>query len=281
MNDEPIGMFDSGVGGLTVARSLIDLLPAENLLYLGDTARGPYGPRLPAEVRAYALEITDWLVDQGVKLVVVACNTAAAAALEAARERFPVPIIGVVEPGVRAALAVTTSRRIGVIGTPGTIDSGAYERALAALQSPGRRLQIASPRWLDTALVSLACPRFVEFVERGVTSGPEVAAHVAETLAPLRVSGIDALVLGCTHYPLLARTISDAAGRDVTLISSADETAFEVLDILERTGMRRMSGTGTHRFVVTGDTEQFRRLGERFLGPEVAAVEGVNGLGAW
>jgi len=258
-------MFDSGVGGLTVARAVIDLFPAEDLIYLGDTARGPYGPRALDEVRGFAFEIIDWLVSEGVKMVVVACNTAAAAALEEAQQTFRIPIIGVVEPGLRAALKATQRRLIGMIGTTGTVDSGAYEHALALMRR-------------DARLVSVACPQFVEFVERGETSGTEVEALAVEYLAPLRDAGIDALVLGCTHYPLLARVISDAVGRDVTLLSSADETAFEMAEILDRTGTRRPrgAGPGRHRFVATGDVEAFQRLGERFLGPEVASVEHVD-----
>lgn len=269
MDDRPIGMFDSGVGGLTVARAVIDLLPGEDLLYLGDTARGPFGPRDLAEVREFALEIVDWLVGQGVKMVVVACNTAAAAALAEAQATFSVPILGVVEPGLRAGLRATTRRHVGMIGTAATVESGAYEAALERMRS-------------DVVLESVACPRFVEFVESGETTGAAVAGVAAEYLAPLRSSGVDTLILGCTHYPLLARVISDAVGRDVTLISSADETAFEVADIMSMTGTRRTpttSAAGSHRFVCTGDTESFQRLGERFLGPEVAGVEHLEWSG--
>lgn len=270
MDDRPIGMFDSGVGGLTVARAVIDVLPGEDLLYLGDTARGPFGSRELAEVREFALEIVDWLVRQGVKLVVVACNTAAAAALAEAQATFAVPILGVVEPGLRAGLRATSRRRLGMIGTAATVGSGAYEDALGRMRA-------------DAVLESVACPRFVEFVERGETSGPEVAAVAEEYLAPLRLAAVDTLILGCTHYPLLARVISDTVGRDVTLISSADETAFEVADIMSLTGTRRRrdatSAPGRHRFVCTGDTETFQRLGERFLGPEVATVEHLEWFG--
>lgn len=259
-------MFDSGVGGLTVARAVIDVLAHEDLLYLGDTARGPFGPRDLAEVRDFALEIIEWLVAEGVKLVVVACNTAAAAALAEAQATFTVPIVGVVEPGVRAALKATERRLIGMIGTATTVASGAYDDVLARQRSGAR-------------LVSVACPRFVEFVERGETAGPEIEALAEGYMAPLRDAGVDTLVLGCTHYPLLARVISDAVGRHVTLISSADETAFEVADIMEMTGTRRPGDTGVagrHRFVCTGDTEVFQELGARFLGPEVATVEHVD-----
>ncbi|MCE7885739.1 MAG: glutamate racemase [Actinobacteria bacterium ATB1] len=264
MDDRPIGMFDSGVGGLTVARAVIDVLSAEDLLYLGDSARGPFGPRPLEEVREFAIEIIDWLVREGVKMVVIACNTAAAAALDEARSLFRVPMVGVVEPALRAALQVTDGP-LGMIGTQGTVDSGTYDSTLERLR-PG------------TSLVSLACPGFVEFVESGEVSGPRVQPHVDATLAPMRAAHVGALVLGCTHYPLLARAISDAIGRDVTLISSADETAFEVADILARVGMSRAprDGPGRHRFVCTGDTAAFRGLGRRFLGPEVESVQAID-----
>lgn len=266
----PIGMFDSGVGGLTVARALIDVLPGENILYVGDTLRGPFGPRDLDDVDSIAFEICDWLVRAGSKLIVVACNTAASAALEALQAAYDVPIIGVIEPGVRAALRATRRNRIGVAATVGTVQAGAYDRVVARL---GR----------DVELVSVACPGLVEFVERGDTSGPEVLAHTERLLAPLRSAHIDTLILGCTHYPLLARVISDAVGRDVTLISSADETAFEALDICTRTGMtRNPSSAGAsatnarHVWTATADASGFRRLGRRFLGPEVDSVHEID-----
>lgn len=263
----PIGMFDSGVGGLTVARALIDLMPDEHLIYVGDTARGPYGPRNLDDVREIAFEITDWLVRAGVKLVVVACNTAAAAALDSLRREFTLPIVGVVEPGLRAAVRATTGQRIGLCGTTGTVASGTYDRTLRRLRP-------------EAELVSVSCPRFVEFVERGVTSGTEITRLASDYLEPLRDARVDTLVLGCTHYPLLARVISDAVGRHVTLISSADETAFEVLDVCGRTGICRFpepgAVSGSHRFLATADPGAFRELGRRFLGPEVASVMQVD-----
>ncbi len=257
-------MFDSGVGGLTVARAVIDLLPAEDLIYLGDTARGPYGPREPEEVLRFAFQIVEWLLTKDVKMIVIACNTAASVMLELAREKFPIPIVGVIEPALRSALDVTESFRLGMIGTVGTVQSRSYERALNQLRP-------------NTPLITAACPRFVEFVERGEIHGDDVDKVAFEYLEPLRRSGVDTLVLGCTHYPLLARVISDAVGREVVLISSADETAFDVADILSRTGTGRKGGTvGEHRFVCTGDPETFQILGERFLGPEVRSVERVS-----
>lgn len=263
MDDRPIGMFDSGFGGLTVARAVIDLLPAEDLVYFGDTGRYPYGPRPLDEVRGFAREITRLLVERhGVKMVVVACNTAAAAALHALQYEFDVPIVGVIEPGVRSLLKVTTNRRVGVIGTVGTISSGAYQRAVRDHRAA-------------VELTCAACPGFVEFVERGETDSDQVRVLAERLLAPVIRAGVDSLLLGCTHYPFLARTIGEVMGRDVVLVSSADETAFEVRHILEETGLGRMrGGKGRHRWISSGDVATFRRLGARLLGPELDDVEG-------
>ena len=194
MSDAPIGIFDSGVGGLTVARAILDQLPNESTLYIGDTARGPYGPRPLAEVREFALETLDFLVDQGVKALVIACNTASAAMLRDARERYSVPVIEVIQPAVRRAVAATRSGKIGVIGTQATIDSKAYLDAFAAAP--------------NLNITSVACPLFVEFVERGETSGPEITEVARKYLKPVIDADIDTLVLGCTHYPLLTGVIS-------------------------------------------------------------------------
>ncbi len=257
-------MFDSGFGGLTVARALIDLLPAEDLIYIGDTGRYPYGPRSLDEVAGFAHELTAELVERrGVKLVVVACNTAAAAALESLQERFPVPVIGVIEPGVRALAEATRTGRVGVIGTVGTINSGAYQHAVHA-ESP------------SNDLIALACPGFVEFVERGEFGTEQVHVLADRLLAPARDAKIDALLLGCTHYPYLARTISDVMGRDVVLVSSADETAFEVRRQLEVRGMLHRGApghVGSQTFVTTGDVHWFRELGRQLLGPELETAE--------
>ena len=263
MDDRPIGMFDSGFGGLTVARALIDLLPAEDVVYFGDTGRYPYGPRDQDEVREFARQITRLLVDEhDVKMVVVACNTAAAAALNLLQFEFDVPIVGVIDPGVRAVVQVTRNRRVGVIGTVGTISSGAYQRAVREHRA-------------NVSLTCAACPGFVEFVERGETDSDQVRVLAQRLLAPIVQDGVDTLLLGCTHYPFLARTIGDVMGRDVVLVSSADETAFEVRKILEETGMgRRSGGKGHHRWVSSGDVEWFRSLGSRLLGPELDDVEG-------
>ncbi len=266
MDDRPIGMFDSGFGGLTVARAVIDLLPGEDLVYVGDTGRYPYGPRPLDEVRTFARQITEALVSRhDVKLVVVACNTASAAALDELRFEFDVPIVGVIAPGARAAVTATRNGRVGVIGTVGTIASGAYQREVAELRA-------------GVELTCAACPGFVEFVERGDTASEQVHVLAERLLDPVRRAGVDTLLLGCTHYPFLARTIGDVMGRDVVLVSSADETAFEVLAILRETGLgRRVAGKGVHRFVSSGDVEVFRALGSRLLGPELdAEVEAVR-----
>jgi glutamate racemase len=262
VDDRPIGMFDSGFGGLTVARALIDLLPAEDVVYFGDTGRYPYGPRALDEVRDFARQITRLLVErEGVKMVVVACNNATAAALEFLQFEFDVPIVGVIRPGVRALLEATRNQRVGVIATVGTVRSGAYQREVRSTRAP-------------VDLTCAACPGFVEFVERGETDSEEVRVLAQRLLAPVRDAGVDTLLLGCTHYPFLARTIGDVLGRDVVLVSSAEETAFEVLGILEETGSgRRSAGKGAHRFMSSGDTAWFQRLGGQLLGPELDRVE--------
>ena len=265
MDERPIGMFDSGFGGLTVARALIDLLPAEHLVYLGDTGRYPYGPRPLEQVRGFARQITDLLVgEHGVKLVVVACNTAAAAALDDLQARVDVPVVGVIEPGVRSLAAATRSGRVGVIGTVGTVASGAYQRAVAEVAP-------------DVELTCAACPGFVEFVERGETRSDQVTVLAERLLAPVSDAKVDALLLGCTHYPFLARTISDVMGRDVVLVSSADETAFQVRRLLHGTALARdpAAGEGAHRWLSSGDVAWFQRLGSQLLGPELDGVERV------
>jgi glutamate racemase len=253
-------MFDSGFGGLSVARALIDLAPAEHVVYVGDTGRYPYGPRSLDEVRAFALQISRWLVSEhDVKLVVVACNTASAAALGILRRLLPVPVVGVIGPGARAAAKATRNRRVGVIGTVGTISSGAYQEEIGSLSRP-------------VELWCAACPGFVEFVERGETRTDQVAVLAERLLAPVREAGVDTLLLGCTHYPFLARTIADVMGRDVVLVSSADETAFEVRDILGRGGIGRRGGPGTLRFFSSGDVSWFREVGGRLFGEELGTV---------
>jgi len=262
VDDRPIGIFDSGFGGLTVARAMIDLLPDEDLVYFGDSGRYPYGPRPLDQVREFALQVAGHLVkSHDVKMLVVACNTAAAAALELLRFECDVPVLGVIDPGVRALVRATRNGRVGVIGTVGTVQSGAYQRAVRATRAP-------------VTLTCAACPGFVEFVERGETDTDQVHVLAERLLAPLLQAEVDSLLLGCTHYPFLARTIGDVMGRDVVLVSSADETAFEVRSILGDTGSgRRSAGKGRHRFVSSGDVGWFRSLGSRLLGPELDEVE--------
>lgn len=255
----PIGVFDSGVGGLTVARALMDLLPDERVLYVGDTARGPYGPRDLGDVRRFAAEIIDWLAAQGAKLVVAACNTATAALLETDPPPFPVPVVGVVQPAVAAAVRATATGRVGVIGTTGTVRSGAYERAVRAASA-------------DVRVVARACPRFVALAESGRTTDPEVRRVADEYLAPLRAAQVDTLILGCTHYPLLTGVIAHRMGPDVILVSSAEETARTVFRRLVDDGLdaRGDGRAPMHRFVVSGDGRAFARLAVRFLGPRLA-----------
>ena len=257
--DRPIGMFDSGFGGLTVARAVIDLLPDEHLVYIGDTGRYPYGPRPQEEVREFARQIAWSLVKEfDVKAVVVACNTASAAALEDLKAELPVPVIDVVEPGAEALVRATRSGRAGVIGTVGTIGSGAYDRAVAVTGT-------------EVELTATACPGFVEFVERGQTHGEEVTILAERLLAPVKDAGVDSLLLGCTHYPYLARVIGEVMGPDVVLVSSADETAFVARDELARLGLLRAPGgeVAEHRFLSSGDISWFADLGGRLLGPEL------------
>lgn len=270
VNDAPIGIFDSGVGGLTVARAILDQLPHEATLYIGDTLNSPYGPKPLAAVRAHALEVMDDLVDDGVKMLVIACNTASAAVLRDARERYTkrrgLPVVEVILPAARRAVAATRSGRIGVIGTRATIESRAYEDAFAV--APHLRL------------TTQACPRFVELVEAGITSGPQALAIAHEYLDPVRAAGVDTLVLGCTHYPLLTGVISYVMGDEVTLVSSAEETAKDVYRTLVAHELERSvdAGAPEHRFLATGDTVTFQKLARRFLGPEVGAVEAAGAL---
>lgn len=264
MNDAPIGIFDSGVGGLTVARAIQDQLPREQILYIGDTAHSPYGPKPIADVRKYSLEVLDDLVAQGVKMLVIACNTASSAMLRDARERYSVPVIEVIQPAVRSAVRVTANRRVGVIGTAGTIRSRAYEDAFAAAP--------------QLELFTQACPEFVRFVESGITSGPEVLSVAEGYLAPLREAGVDTLVLGCTHYPFLKGAISYVMGPEVTLVSSDTETANDVYRKLVSTGQERTAlSAPEHRYEATGGSEEeFLSLATRLVGREISRVDLVQ-----
>lgn len=264
VTDAPIGIFDSGVGGLTVARAVRDQLPNESILYVGDLEHSPYGPKPIADVRRYALAVLDDLVAQGVKLLVIACNTASSAMLRDARERYDVPVVEVIQPAVRRAVATTRTGRVGVIGTAGTIQSRAYDDAFAAAP--------------HLELSSAACPRFVEFVEAGVTTGPELLAVAEEYLAPLRDAGVDTLVLGCTHYPFLTGAISYVMGEGVSLVSSDVETANDVYRVLVSQGLeRRVAAPPVHRFEATGDSSTaFLDLAHRLIGPDIPSVELVQ-----
>jgi glutamate racemase len=262
--DAPIGIFDSGVGGLTVARAVSALLPKESILYIGDTARSPYGPKPIADVRRYSLEVLDDLVAQGVKMLVIACNTASAAMLRDARERYDVPVVEVINPAVRTAMSTTRNGRVGVIGTAGTISSGAYQDMLGV----NERLTVFAQ----------ACPRFVEFVEAGVTGSPEVLAVAEEYLAPLRHAGVDTLVLGCTHYPFLEGAISYVMGPEVSHDSSDTETAKDVYrQLVSRDLLAGPDAAATHVYEATGaSADEFLELAHRLMGREVSSVRLVQ-----
>jgi glutamate racemase len=260
----PIGVFDSGLGGLTVVRAIYEQLPGESTLYFGDTARVPYGPKSPDTVRRYSLEILRWLIGQRVKAVVVACNTSTAHALEALQQASPVPVIGVIEPGARAAVQAAGGRPIGVIGTAGTIASGAYERAIQK-RAPGSHV------------VSRACPLLVPLVEEGWFERPATRLIAEEYLAPLRDAAVGSLVLGCTHYPLLKPLLQGVMGRDVRLIDSAAETARALASVLEREGLAAPEGgPASHHFAVTDDAPRFLAVGSRFLGDRLSEAEVVT-----
>ena len=265
-------MFDSGVGGLTVARAILDLLPHEPLVYVGDTARFPYGSKPVREIRRYALEIAEALLARDVKMLVIACNSVEVSAVGDVAVRVGVPVVGVIDPGVRAAVHATRNGRIGMIGTEATVASGAYERALAATGA-------------DASLVSNACPAFVEYVERGDTWSDALRSLANGYLVPLKEEGIDTLILGCTHYPLLSGLIQMEMGEDVVLVSSAAETAKDVYRTLVEGDLERVGGAPGHEFLATGDPEQFQRVAEVFLGPEIAEVRAARlepvGGGAW
>ena len=264
----PIGVFDSGVGGLTVSRALLDQLPGEELLYLGDTGNGPYGPLPIAEVRRLSLAAMDALVARGVKLLVIACNSASSACLRDARERYDVPVVEVIAPAVRRAVAATRSGRVGLIATAMTVASGAYEEAFAGAP--------------DVELTSAACPAFVDFVERGTTSGRQLLQLATHYLAPVVAADVDTLVLGCTHYPLLTGLLSLVVGDGVTLVSSAEETAKDVYRVLVREDLLRPDDAPEplHRFLATGDAASFAKVGRRFLGPAMGSVDRLEVAGS-
>jgi glutamate racemase len=260
-NSAPVGVFDSGIGGLTVAQEVIRQLPHESVIYFGDTARVPYGPKSPDTVRRYSREIAAFLGEQGVKSIVIACNTATAHALGALRDELDMPVIGVVEPGARAAVAATRGGHIGVIGTVGTIKSGAYERAIRAIEP-------------DVMITARACPLFVPLVEEGWTEHEATRLIAREYLEPMLDAEIDTLVLGCTHYPLLKPLLRDVLGPDVRLIDSAEETAAETARTLNEARLAAdPSAAPAYRFIASDDPLQFLQLGQRFLGSTMEGVE--------
>jgi glutamate racemase len=264
VNPAPVGIFDSGLGGLTVAHAIFERLPGESTIYFGDTARVPYGPKSPETVRRYSREIMHWLLGQGVKAIVVACNTSTAHALDDLRAEAPVPVVGVIEPGARAAVAASGGAPIGVIGTAGTIRSRAYERAIQQL-APG------------VEIASRACPLLVPLVEEGWFNHPATELVAEEYLGSIRGRNVTTLVLGCTHYPLLKPLLQDVIGVGVTLIDSGAETAQALEEILAREGLAAPAGAAvTHRFCVSDDPDRFRRVGASFLGQRVTDAEVVS-----
>lgn len=266
MNRAPIGIFDSGLGGLTVAHAIFERLPHDSTIYFGDTARVPYGPKSPDTVRRYSLEILAWLLQQGVKAIVIACNTSTAHAIEALQAASPVPVIGVIEPGARAAVLAARGRPIGVIGTAGTIGSGAYQRAISRLAP-------------NTEVVVAPCPLLVPLVEEGWFDHPATMLVAQQYLTPLKLQGVGTLVLGCTHYPLLKALLQRVMGPGVDLIDSAEATAGAVEAALQERGLHASAGRpggATHRFAVSDDPERFLSVGARFLGGRLGAAEVVT-----
>jgi glutamate racemase len=264
MNRAPIGIFDSGIGGLTVARAIYDRLPHESTIYFGDTARVPYGPKSPETVRRYSLEILHWLLEQGVKAVVIACNTSTAHALEDLQKASPVPVIGVIDPGARAAVSAMRHGPIGVIGTAGTIASNAYARAIQRAQ-PGTRVE------------QKACPLFVPLVEEGWFDHAAAGLIAAEYMEPMKRAAVDVLVLGCTHYPLLKPLLQRTLGPETRLIDSGEETALSVQAALHSSGLNAApDAVPSHRFVVSDDEARFRQVGSRFIGERLGKAEVVS-----
>ena len=260
----PIGVFDSGIGGLTVVRELMRQLPNESITYFGDTARVPYGPKSPDTVLRYSREIVSFLAAQGVKAIVIACNTATAHALPALREEFDIPIVGVIEPGARAAASATKTKRVGVIGTAGTVKSGAYEKEIRRLIP-------------DASVISQACPLFVPLIEEGWTDDDATRIIAGRYLTPVAEAKTDTLVLGCTHYPLLKSVIGRVVGRDVRLIDSAEETARETGEVLRAAGIETsLPNEARYRFIASDAPETFLQAGQRFLGSSIDRVETIT-----
>ncbi|MDD5108150.1 MAG: glutamate racemase [Candidatus Omnitrophica bacterium] len=260
-----IGVFDSGVGGLTVAREIIRQLPNENIVYFGDTARVPYGIKSPQTVIRFSIENILFLLKQDVKLICVACNTASSFALPVIKNHFRAPIIGVITPGVREAVYASQNKRIGVIGTKGTIKSRTYEIEIKQLDPKAK-------------VTVVACPLFVPFVEEGWLSGEVVLSVAKEYLKPLREAGVDTVILGCTHYPLLKPVIQEILGKNVTLIDSAKQVAFEVKKILASEDMLNRGKGGKHKFYVSDNPEWFSSLAQRFMGRKLTNVKKVDNV---
>ena len=278
-DEAPIGVFDSGFGGLTVAREIMKKLPNERIIYYGDTAHCPYGPRDPKEVQGFVLNICRWLVDQGVKMIVIACNTATAAGLELAQRTFDIPVIGVVEPGARAAARATHNRRVGVIATKGTVDSGAYTSAIRNIDAGITVFATATPRFVEIAELGIRMARGPIEVYMSLASKvyvrPEFQEIAQDYLDPLRQVNIDTLVLGCTHFPLLKALIGSVIGSHVRLISSAEEVALDCKDLLTRRGSLALaSEEPEHRFVTSADNlEEFQSFGTRVLRRPLPTIE--------
>jgi glutamate racemase len=264
LKQQPIGVIDSGVGGLTVAKEIMRQLPNEKIIYLGDTARCPYGPRPLKEVKRFTWELTTFLLQKNIKMLVIACNTATAAVLDEIRRELSIPVLGVIYPGARAAIKRTKNYRVGIIGTEGTVKSGAYDKALMALNS---RLQVKSQ----------ACPKFVPLVESGEYDGSIAEKIVAEALKPLQNQKLDTLILGCTHYPLLEPLIQQVMGDDVTIISSGDETAREISTILHYNSILETNeGEPEHEFYTTGSRTIFSKIASQWLGTEIKNVKKIK-----
>lgn len=262
--EKPIGVFDSGIGGLTVVKELRRFLPAEDILYVGDTARCPYGPRPLLEVRKFAREIASFLYRKGIKALVVACNTASSAALEILKKEYSdIPVLGVIEPGARAALLYTKNKKIGVIGTVGTIGSGSYEKALKLIDP-------------DVVVISKATPEFVDYVEKGILDGKEIEELARYYLKDMVKAGIDTLILGCTHYPLIQPVIERVVGKGVRVVSSANETARELNAILSDRGLLRVGRKGELKLMTTDGSEIFLKLGREFLGEDIKEIYTIN-----
>lgn len=262
-NSAPIGVFDSGVGGLTVVREILRQLPQESLLYYADTAHVPYGPRDPQQLRGFARNITAFLVNQGCKMIIVACNTSTSLVYDELQAKYlPLPMVGVIQPGVDRALEMSKNKKIGVIGTQATITSGVYQKLLHG-KDP------------DADITAVFCPRFVPFVEAGQTDGTEVEEAAAEYLQPILGAGADTLILGCTHYPFLMSVLERITGPGVTIIDPARETVTRAKNILLEKGLERKEGIPTYRYYASGDPERFRLMGSKFLQKEIGQVQGV------